>query len=207
MTTPRTKRHLRTKQAILEAARAIIAEDGPAALSMRALADRIDYSAAGLYEYFGSKEEIIAAVCDEGQRYLYDAMSAADPGLPPVDYLYQIGLAYIRFALEHPDYFLLMFTVAPPPDIAAVPEEAVKEAMQAEGSAYGILVQAIRRGIDEGAFPVRPGFGLDEMAYAAWTLVHGVAMLRTTALRYYPADLAANDHQVLENFMRGLQGL
>jgi hypothetical protein len=54
---------------------------------------------------------------------------------------------------------------------------------------------------------VRPGFGLDEMAYAAWALVHGVAMLRTTALRYYPADLAANDHQVLENFMRGLQGL
>ena len=158
---------------------------------MRALADRIDYSAAGLYEYFGSKEEIIAAVCDEGQRYLFDAMSAADPGLPPVDYLYQIGLAYIRFALEHPDYFLLMFTVAPPPNIAEMPEEAVKRRMHAEGSAYGILVQAIQRGIDEGAFPVRPGFGLDEMAYAAWTLVHGIAMLRTTALRHYPADLDA----------------
>ena len=205
MTTTRTKRHLRTKRAILDAARAIIAEDGPAALSMRALADRIDYSAAGLYEYFGSKEEIIAAVCDEGQRYLYDAMSKADPSLPPVDYLYQIGLAYIRFALEHPDYFLLMFTVAPPPNMAEAPEEAVKEAMCAEGSAYGILVRAIQRGIDEGAFRVRPGFDLDEMAYTAWTLVHGAAMLRTTALRYYPADLDASDHQVLLNFMRGLQ--
>jgi hypothetical protein len=133
-------------------------------------------------------------------------MSAADPSLPPVEYLYQIGLAYIRFALEHPDYFLLMFTVAPPPNIAEVPAEAVREAMRAEGSAYGILVQAIQRGIDEGVFPVRPGFGLDEMAYAAWALVHGVAMLRTTALRYYPTDLAASDHQVLLNFMRGMQG-
>ena len=50
METKRTKRHLRTKQSILDAARAIIAEEGPAALSMRALADRIDYSAAGLHD-------------------------------------------------------------------------------------------------------------------------------------------------------------
>jgi AcrR family transcriptional regulator len=206
MTTTRTKRHLRTRQAILDAARAIIAEEGPGALSMRALADRIDYSAAGLYEYFASKEEIIAAVCDEGQGYLFDAMSQAAPGLPPADYLYQIGMAYIQFALEHPDYFLLMFTTAPPPDMAGVPEEVVKEVMHQEGSAYGILVQAIRRGIDEGAFRVRPGFDLDEMAYAAWTLVHGIAMLRTTALRHYPVDLAVADHQVLLNFMRGLHG-
>ena len=44
------------------------------------------------------------------------------------------------------------------------------------------------------------------MAYAAWTLVHGMAMLRITALRGYPADLNTADHQVLLNFMRGLQG-
>ena len=206
LTTTRTKRHLRTKQAILDAARAIIAEEGPAALSMRALADRIDYSAAGLYEYFGSKEEIIVAVCDEGQRFLYDAMSAADPNLPPVEHLHQIGLAYIRFALEHPDYFLLMFTVAPPPNSAEVPEAAVLEAMRADGSAYGLLMQAIQRSIAAGVFPVRNGFGLDEMAYAAWTLVHGIAMLRITALRNYPANLVAWDDQVLLNFLRGLQG-
>lgn len=206
MVTKRTKRHLRTKQSILDAARAIIAEEGPAALSMRALADRIDYSAAGLYEYFSSKEEIVAAVCDEGQRYLYDAMSATTPGLPVGEQLHQIGLAYIRFALEHPDYFLLMFTIAPLPATAAATADAVKEMLRAEGSAYGILEQAIQRGIIEGAFGVRPGFGLDEMAYAAWTLVHGIAMLRTTALRHYPDDLAACDDQVMLNFMRGLQG-
>lgn len=205
MTAPRTKRHQRTKQAILDAARQIIAEDGPAALSMRALADRIDYSPAGLYEYYGSKEEIIAAVCDQGQGYLYEAMSQVDPALPPVDYLYQIGVAYIRFALEHPDYFLLMFTETPPPDIPGVSEETVRQMMEQEGSAYFILVRAVQRGLDEGAFRERPGFGRNEMAYAAWGLVHGSAMLRTTALRGFPADLDASDHQVLLNFMRGLQ--
>jgi len=204
--TTRTKRHLRTRQAILDAAREIIADEGPGALSMRALAERIDYSPAGLYEYFASKEEILAAMSDQGQQYLFEAMSGADPDLPPADYLYQIGIAYVRFALEHPDYFLLMFTVAPPPDMDGLSEEVVKEAMHQEGSAYGILVQAIQRGINEGTFRTRPSFGLDEMAYAAWTLVHGIAMLRTTALRHYPVDLAASDHQVLLNFMRGLQG-
>jgi AcrR family transcriptional regulator len=203
--TTRTKRHMRTRQAILDAARQIIAEQGPDALSMRLLAERIDYSPAGLYEYFASKEEIIAAVCDQGQGYLYEAMAQADLELPPAEYLYQIGMAYINFALEHPDYFLLMFTVAPPQEMAELPEEAVKAVMQQEGSAYGILVQGIRRGIESGAFLTRPGFGLDEMSYAAWTLVHGIAMLRTTALRGYPADLEAADHQALLNFMRGLQ--
>jgi AcrR family transcriptional regulator len=205
MTTTRTRRHLRTKQAILDAARTIIAEDGIDALSMRALADRIDYSPAALYEYFASKEEIVAAVCEEGQGFLYAAMDQVDRTLPPVDYLYAIGQAYIGFALEHPDYFLVMFTAAPPPEMSGVSEEAVREMMQQQGSPYGILLQAIQRGIDEGTFPVRPGFGLHEMGYAAWTLVHGIAMLRTTSLRTYPADLDAADHQALLNFMRGLQ--
>ncbi len=205
MATTRTKRHLRTKQAILDAAREIIAEDGPAALSMRALADRIDYSPAGLYEYFGSKEEIMAAVCDEGQRMLYEAMEQVDASLPPLEHLYQIGKAYIDFALEHPDYFLLMFTVVQPPDAADIPPEVMQQMMRGEGTAYGLLLQAIQRGIDLGAFPVRPGFGLDEMGYAAWTLVHGITMLRITALRPYPIDLAAFDDEALRNFMRGLQ--
>jgi AcrR family transcriptional regulator len=196
---------MRTRQAILDAARQIIASEGPGALSMRALAEAIDYSPAGLYEYFASKEDILAEVCAEGMGYLYQAMSAADASLPPEQYLYEIGMAYIRFALEHPDYFLLMFTFSPAPDVSALPEEVVRAALHQEGSAYGILVQAVQRGIQSGAFRERPGFGLEEMTYAAWTLVHGIAMLRTTALHHYPMDLAAADHQALFNFMRGLK--
>lgn len=205
MSTPRTKRRLRTKQAILDAARAIIVEDGLPALSMRTLADRIDYSPAGLYEYFSSKEEIVGAVCDEGQSFLFGAMDQVDKTLSPTDYLEGIGLAYIGFALERPDYFLVLFTAAPPPPMmAGATAEEVHAMMTSEGSAYGILVNAIQRGIDAGIFRVRPGFGRDEMAYAAWTLVHGIAMLRTTALRHFPTDLAASDRQVLQNFVRGL---
>jgi AcrR family transcriptional regulator len=199
MTSTRTRRHLRTRQAILDAARDIIAHDGIHALSMRALADSIDYSPAGLYEYFASKEEIVAAVCEEGQRFLYEAMRRADASLPVEGYLYQLGAGYIRFALEHPDYFLAMFTEG---GAAGAAEEGNAER---EDSAYGVLLQAMQRGIDEGAFCVRPGFGRDEMAYAAWSLVHGIAMLRVTALSEYAGDLDNADRQALANFMRGLQ--
>ena len=114
MMQPRERRFQRTKQAILDAALEIIREEGPGALNMRALAERSDYSAAGLYEYFGGKDEIIAEVCEQGHERLASHMRQADASLPVVDYLYEIGIGYIRFALENPDHFLLMFTVVPP---------------------------------------------------------------------------------------------
>jgi AcrR family transcriptional regulator len=197
----RDRRFRRNKQAILDAALEIIREAGPAALSMRALGERSDYSAAGLYEYFGGKDEIIAAVCEQGHERLTGHMRRADPGLPVADYLIEIGMAYIRFALENPDYFLLMFTVAPPgPAGAASPEELL-----AGDSSFDILLVAIRRGINEGVFRARPGFDLMEMAYAAWATVHGLAMLRVTNLRGYPMDFEAADHEALLSFVRGLR--
>lgn len=205
MSKTRLQRRKRTRRAILDAALAIIQEEGPDQLSMRSLAERIDYSPAGLYEYFGSKEEIITAVCMEGQEALYAMMDQTDPHLPAADYLFLIGKAYIRFALEQPDYFLLMFTTAPPPNMSDMPAEVLQEMLHQEGSAYRILLRAIQGGLDEGLFSERPGFGLNEMAYAAWSLVHGIAMLRVTTLRFYPADMEAMDDQTLANFMRGLQ--
>lgn len=201
----RTRRHLRTRQAILDAALEIINQDGPDALSMRSLAERIDYSPAGLYEYFASKDEIISAVCEEGQHTLYVAMSQVDPMLPPAAYLYEIGQAYIRFALAHPDYFLMMFTLTPPAPTSYMAPGRQHAAAQPEPTAYDLLVQAVQRGLASGEFQERPGFGLAEMTYAAWTLVHGIAMLRVTALRGFPADLSPSDHEALQNFMRGLQ--
>ena len=203
MTQPRERRFQRTKQAILDAALAIIREEGPAALSMRALADRIDYSAAGLYEYFGGKDAIIAEVCEQGQARLARHMEQADANLPVVDYLFEIGAAYIRFALENPDHFLLMFTAAP-----ANPGGDLSPQKLLEGdSSFHILLGAIHRGIEEGVFPVRPGFGLMEMAYAAWATVHGIAMLRVTSLHGYPLDFEAADRETLRSFARGLRAV
>ena len=201
MMPPRERRFQRTKQAILDAALEIIREEGPGALNMRALAERSDYSAAGLYEYFGGKDEILAEVCQQGHEWLASHMRRADASLPVVDYLYEIGIGYIRFALENPDHFLLMFTVVPPGPVGDFSPEKLLEG----DSSFHILLGAIRRGIEEGVFRTRPGFGLMEMAYTAWATVHGIAMLRVASLRGYPMDFEAADREALRNFARGLQ--
>lgn len=198
--TPRERRHARTHQMILDAAREIIATKGIDGLSMRGLARRIDYSPAGIYEYFAGKDEIIDAVCDEGHKRLYQYLAGVENTLPPTDYLSEVGLAYIRFALENRDHFLLMFTTMPSKPSGA--EEL--EAQTGAGSAFGILLDAVRQGIEAGTFVIRPGFGLLTMAYAAWAMVHGIAMLRLTTLQSYPIDFEQGDRETLAAFAHGL---
>lgn len=191
----REKRQAHTRQAILDAARQIINEKGLDALSVRAIAEQIDYSPAGLYEYFGSKEEIIQTVCQQGHERLLAALLRVDQTLPPSDYVTALGHAYIGFALRYPDYYLLMFANAPEYSFAG---------MQSEGSGYVVLLEAIRRGVEEGVFKTREKYGVEAMAYHAWALVHGIAMLRITYLRDYAADFATADHEALLSFNRGL---
>jgi hypothetical protein len=85
-----------------------------------------------------------------------------------------------------------------------LPAKTELEDMLSEGSSFPILLQAVQRGIDAGVFVTRPGLGLYEMAYAAWSLVHGISMLRLTYLGEFHMDFMAADRQVLAAFARGL---
>lgn len=200
MSTPREKRHQRTQDAILQAAREIITEKGPDKLSMRALARRIDYSPAGLYEYFGSKEEIITAVCEQGHQRLYATMAQVDQTLPPREYLVEIGLAYIHFAVTYPDYFLLMFTNTS----SDASEESMAQLM-AETSSFSILLTAVERLVAAGFATVREDHPVLGIAYSAWGLVHGLAMLRVTFLREAQlVNFAVADRETLRAFGLGL---
>ncbi len=181
----------------MDAARQIIAEKGPQGFSIRTLADRIDYSPAGLYEYFDGKEEIIRTLSTQGHQRLRDHLLLVDRGLPPAVYLQALGLAYIEFAVSNPDYFLLMFTHPPTP--------VQVESMVSESSSYPVLLDAIQRGLAAGIFKTREGFGPKEMAYAAWAMVHGIAMLRVTFLKGFPIPFESVDRETLSAFGQGLQ--
>jgi AcrR family transcriptional regulator len=204
-TTPRERRHEKTRQAILEAARKIIAAEGTEALSMRAIAQHIDYSAAGLYEYFDSKEEIIAAVCEQGHRRLAEYMQRADATLPADEYLLELGLAYLDFAQRNPDFFVLMFVNPATSVEPGVGPAAVMAKMISETSSFSLLLQAIGRGVEEGVFRTRLGYGVLEMAFTAWAMVHGIAMLRIGHLRHFPGDFAAIESEALQRIGAGLK--
>ncbi len=192
----REKRQQKTRQAILDAAQRIIVEQGPEELSMRSLAEQIDYSPSGLYEYFDSKEQIIQAVCMAGHLRLTHAMRQVDETLPVEEYLVKIGSVYIDFAAANPELFQLMFS--------ALPAAPLDVNMLSESSSYPILLGAIQRGIADGTFQVREGFGLQEMAFAAWSMVHGIAMLRIQMSDFSPAFEALKQEALLA-ITRGLR--
>jgi AcrR family transcriptional regulator len=213
---PRERRQLRTHESILDAARRIVQQEGVDALSMRAIAEQIDYSPATLYEYFGSKDEIIQAICVQGHRALYNEMAQIENSLPVHDYVVELGLVYIRFAVANPDYFRLMFNMM---DVGMDIEEfdqkkieagetnfekAILLAMMKETTSFSLLLMGILRGIQEGVFVVRPDFGLLEMAYGCWSLVHGLASLRIAHESRFPVDYTSAERDILVKFMQGL---
>ena len=196
--TPRERRQQRTRQEILTTALEIIVEKGPDKLSLREIARRVDYSPAGLYEYFGSKDEIIDAVCEEGDRRLHNMLQSVPESLSVVEYLVQLGLAYVQFAIENTAHFMLVFTQLSPSG-ASKPIESFEP-----DPTYGIVYAAVQRGVEEGVLLLREGQTLHDVAVGLWSVGHGLAMLRVTKLRSVEFDFARADRETLKALIRGL---
>ncbi len=197
MLSPREKRQARTRQEILDAALAIIGENGADKLSLRALARRVEYSPAGLYEYFDSKDDIIDAVCEEGDRRLMHYLLQVPQELAPDQYLVELGITYVCFALRNEEHFMLMF--AQIPDGPPVSYEDVNE----EG-AYGVLLKGVQRAIDSGVIQASPDFGRNDIALAVWSLVHGSAVMQLTNLHNLQYDFDTAVRLSMATFLRGL---
>ncbi|MBV9613941.1 MAG: TetR/AcrR family transcriptional regulator [Ktedonobacteraceae bacterium] len=194
--TARERRHARTRQAILDAAEQIIADRGVEGLSMREIAHHIEYSASGLYEYFGGKDEIIQALCMEGFERLTSRIRQKVGEHLPAQRLVESALAYVEFAMEYPDQYLLMFSSTPKVHISLEQLD--------QNSAYGLLKQIIRDGIESDTFKVREDYGLEEITYNCWTLVHGIAMLRLTLFKHQEQDFDAFNRNIVEQAVKNL---
>lgn len=192
----RKQRHTDMRAAILQAARAAILEHGPARFSLRDVARRSGYSPAGLYEYFSGKDDLVRAVADESLIQLHTSLSWAAGDRPPVQRLVELGLAYIRFARDNPQHFMLIFTRLPS-------RRTTLQAPPLGTSPYQLVLQAAQDGIDAGVLVARPGFGAEQIAYGLWALAHGMAMLQQTHLQQFQADFVTQDRHILEQFVAG----
>src|SRR3954471_16699292 len=99
------------RRAILEAARELFVTDGFNNVSIRKIAERIEYSPAAIYGYFPSKDDIFFALGEGGFRLLYGGAAhfAAVDELPPLDRIRAIFWRLYQFSVEQPQYFALMF--------------------------------------------------------------------------------------------------
>lgn len=101
-----------TRQGILAAALQIVKQDGWPALSMRKIADVIEYTAPIIYEYFSNKEGILLELTRQGYILLGERVKAArDSQSNNEDQLEAMWLAYWDFAFEETEYYQLMYGV------------------------------------------------------------------------------------------------
>jgi AcrR family transcriptional regulator len=196
--TPRQRRRQKTKQAILKTAQELVAERGPEGLSLREIARRIDYSPAGLYEYYHSKDEIVAAICAEGMARLNASFNKVPSTLPPSQQLIEMGLKYVAYAIHNSEEFLLVFNNLPSTRTSL--DEAA-----ADDSPYGILLRTVQAAIEAGELKVGHRCGAEGIAYSLWALMHGRAMLQLTFLKNFQADFDPVHRWAMEVFIKGLK--
>jgi AcrR family transcriptional regulator len=100
-------------RAILDAARDLFVAEGFQNISIRKIAERIEYSPAAIYGYFPSKDDIFFALAEEGFRLLGDPAAVRhDPQMqhaPPIDRVRAMFWHFYEFSRDQPQYFALMF--------------------------------------------------------------------------------------------------
>ena len=156
-----TYHHGDLRAACLRAALELLEEEGASALSLRAVARRAGVAHSAPYRHYADRDALVSAVAAVGYRELAQSLTAAHPSPSTHDDLASVAVAYVRFALERPALFRVMF--AEPCD----PHSPERVAATAAISGY---VRAIVGRSFPGADP-------DAMSTAVWALVHGLAFL------------------------------
>lgn len=105
------------RQAILDAARDLFVDEGYRNVSIRKIAERIEYSPAAIYSYFPSKDDIFYALAEEGFRRLDAKVRSAEGDPDPLADFRACWWAYYEFSKEHREFFELMFVDRSVPQI------------------------------------------------------------------------------------------
>jgi len=166
--------HVNLRKTLLDAAVALIGEVGPRAFTLREVARRASVSHNAPYRHFPSKDELLAAVAEEGFERLTAVMrKAMAPGRSPLERLELGGCGYVDFALRWPQHFLVMFDLPHArPDHPDCPDTT--DAQAAGETAFHVLLDCVAAAQQSG--DLAPG-DLMPLAWTAWSLVHGIAKL------------------------------
>jgi AcrR family transcriptional regulator len=167
----REREEVRTR--ILDAARDLFVTDGYDAVTMRRVADRIEYSPTAIYFHFRDKEALIRELCDTDFRTLAHQFANIAELDDPVERLRSTGLAYFDFATNFPNHYRLMFMTPHPP---LDPESMSIERGDPQEDAYAFLKHIVSGCIASGR--VRDEYADAElMSQTMWAGVHGVVSL------------------------------
>lgn len=158
------------RQFILKTAMGLFLEEGFYDVSIRRIAEKMEYSPAAIYRYFPDRDDILFALHNEGFEELYKRQQEVVQISDIRKRLLKHGELYIKFGLENPEYYNLMFIMRSPFRKVEGDTEKWQNGMRS----YQFFRDDVERGIAEGALK---GESVDVMALALWAQVHGLVAL------------------------------
>ena len=168
-------------EAILSAALRLFSDKGFENITMRSIADEIEYSVGTIYLYFSDKKEIFFELHKMGFDEFYKRQLTVQNIKDPLSRLTEHGLAYIQFALDQPHYYDLMFISRTPGKFINQQDEWISGTRT-----YDLLKLNISQAKDAGYFKKTD---VEVAAFSLWSFVHGISSLFVRdRMKMIPAD-------------------
>jgi AcrR family transcriptional regulator len=168
----RAKENLR--RAILDAARELFVSEDYEAVSMRRIADKIEYSPTAIYLHFKDKQELVFSLCEETFGRLVRELEALEPGKDPLARL-KVGLRrYVEFGLKNPQHYIATFVI---PHTDRDDPKATER--YRDGNSMGMRALGHLRAQVEACVAAKKlrRVNVDTATRALWGAVHGVTSL------------------------------
>jgi AcrR family transcriptional regulator len=160
------------RQEILDAARELFIREGYDNVSMRKIAERIEYSPTTIYLYFKDKTDLLRQLCEETFGKLIAVhQKIAESETDPVEGLRKGLRAYVDFGLQHPNHYKVTFIIPLPPHHEPGQEADV---FPMGDRAFDMLRNAVRACVEQGRFHQ---VDVETTSQALWAAVHGVTSL------------------------------
>ncbi len=173
----RARERNEVREKIMNAARELFVREGVDAVSMRKVADAAEYSPTAIYLHFKDKDALLREICAEDFGTLAETFGAISHDPDPIHRIAEIGKAYARFGLAHPDQYRFMFmTVNPTEELT---EEELDRKGDPDEDGYAFLKATVTEAIARKR--LRPEFDdADLVAQTLWSALHGVVSLQIT---------------------------
>ena len=152
----------------------MLVADGVEAVTMRAIAEKIEYTPTAIYHHFRDKQALIRELVGSDFREFSAIFRKIARIEDPVERLRASGMAYVEFGLTHPSHYRVLFMT---PSFSSEKAQILStHAGNPEEDAYAFLKMTVAEGIAAGRY--RPEFkDADLLSQVMWSGVHGLVSL------------------------------
>ena len=165
----RQKDELRRK--ILAAATELFLEEGYQNVSMRKIADRIEYAPSTIYLHFRDKVDLVASICMEAFALLDERLDAIiEQRLHPIETLRRCLREYVQFGLDHPASYVFVFCT-PPRIFSDIDADTLQHVNRCGQGSFQRLRTGIQACMDYGSMPAAD---VESAAQSTWLMTHGL---------------------------------